>query len=59
VEAVFVGALQVKDLIDHGDFSFSTFEQLDGEGGSSGWGLLAGEGRWQLDQGAPDEAIPF
>ncbi|MEJ6827501.1 MAG: acetolactate decarboxylase [Synechococcus sp. ArSW.bin.68] len=32
VEGVFGGALQVKDLIDHGDFGLGTFEQLDGEG---------------------------
>jgi acetolactate decarboxylase len=59
VEGVFGGALQVKDLIDHGDFGLGTFEQLDGEG------ILLDGVCWQaradgsLIQAPPDEAIPF
>ena len=59
VEGVFGGALQVKDLIDHGDFGLGTFEQLDGEG------ILLDGVCWQaradgsLIKAPPDEAIPF
>ena len=59
VEGVFGGALQVKDLIDHGDFGLGTFEQLDGEG------ILLDGVCWQaradgsLIQAPPEEAIPF
>lgn len=59
VEGVFGGALQVKDLIDHGDFGLGTFEQLDGEG------ILLDGVCWQaradgsLTQAPPEEAIPF
>ena len=59
VEGVFGGALQVKDLLDHGDFGLGTFEQLDGEG------ILLDGVCWQaradgsLIKAPPDEAIPF
>ena len=59
VEGVFGGALQVKDLIDHGDFGLGTFEQLDGEG------ILLDGVCWQVRadgsviKAPPEEAIPF
>ena len=59
VEGVFGGALQVKDLIDHGDFGLGTFEQLDGEG------ILLDGVCWQVRadgsviKAPQEEAIPF
>ncbi len=59
VEGVFGGALQVKDLIDHGNFGLGTFEQLDGEG------ILLDGVCWQvradgsLIKAPQEETIPF
>ena len=59
VEGVFGGAIQVKDLIDHGDFGLGTFEQLDGEG------ILLDGVCWQvradgsLIKAPLNECIPF
>lgn len=59
VEGVYGGALQVKDLSDHGDFGLGTFEQLDGEG------ILLDGICWQaradgsLSRAPLDEGIPF
>ena len=59
VEGVFGGVLQVKDLIDHGDFGLGTFEQLDGEG------ILLDGVCWQVRadgsviKAPQEEAIPF
>ena len=53
MEGVLGFGLQVKDLIDHGDFGLGTFEQLDGEGillDGFCWQARA-DGRWPLDQG--------
>ena len=55
----FGGALQVKDLIDHGNFGLGTFEQLDGEG------ILLDGVCWQvradgsLIKAPQEETIPF
>ena len=59
VEGVFSGCLQVKDLLDHGDFGLGTFEQLDGEG------ILLDGVCWQaradgsVCRAPSDEGIPF